>query len=66
MDFFDGGVELVKRMQAGGDMKTSWIIFDHVKCLKDWTRIPCHVYDIKDYKVLPIVCCDMQSENETT
>jgi hypothetical protein len=30
-------VELVKMMQTGGDMKNSWIIFDHVKRVKDWT-----------------------------
>jgi hypothetical protein len=31
------GVELVKRMQVGGDMENSWIMFDHVKRLKDWS-----------------------------
>jgi hypothetical protein len=37
-------VELVKRMQVGGDMENSWIMFDHVKRLKDWTTMVCHVY----------------------
>jgi hypothetical protein len=28
------GVDLVKRMQLGGDLKDAWIMFDHVKCVK--------------------------------
>ena len=38
-------------------------MFDHVKCLKDWTTLTCHMYDIKYYKALTIVCCDMQSKD---
>jgi hypothetical protein len=45
VDLPGSGVELVKRMQVGGDMETSWIMFDHVKRLKDWTTMVCHVYD---------------------
>ena len=26
-------------------MENSWIMFDHVKRLKDWTTLACHVYD---------------------
>ena len=53
------GVDLVKRMQVGGDMENSWIMFDHVKRLKDWTTLACHVYDSKYCKMLTIACCDM-------
>ena len=30
----DNGVDLVKRMQPGGDLENSWIMFDHVKPVK--------------------------------
>jgi hypothetical protein len=35
VDLPGSGVDLVKRMQVGGDMENSWIMFDHVKRLKD-------------------------------
>ena len=63
VDLPGSGVELVKRMQVGGDMENSWIMFDHVKRLKDWTTMACHVYDSRYCKVLTIACCDMQSED---
>lgn len=56
-------VDLVKHMQVGGDMKNSWIMFDHVKCLKDQTTMACHVYDNKYCKVLIIMGYDMQFEH---
>ena len=65
VDLPDNGVELVKKMQVGKDMKNSWIIFDHVKCVKDWTTMTCHVYDNQYCKVLIIACCDMQSDDGT-
>ena len=52
-------VDLVKCMHVGSDMENAWIIFDHVKCLKDWTTLACHVYDSKYCEVLTIACCDM-------
>ena len=55
-------VDLVKHMQVGGDMNNLWIMFDHVKCLKDWTTLACHVYDSEYCKVLTIACYDMQSK----
>jgi hypothetical protein len=63
VDLAGSGVDLVKRMQCGGDMENSWIMFDHVKRLQDWTTMACHVYDSKHCKVLTIACCDMQSED---
>ena len=59
-------VELVKRMQVGKNMENSWIMFNHVKRVKDWTTIACHVYDSQYCKVLTIACCDMQSKDGTT
>ena len=31
------GVDLVKRMQLGGDLENVWLMFDHVKHINDWT-----------------------------
>ena len=33
MDFVGNEVNMVKRMQCGGDMENLWIMFDHVKHL---------------------------------
>jgi hypothetical protein len=57
------GVDLVKRMQLGGDLKNAWLIFDHVKCVQEWTTMACHVYDATYCKVMTIAVCDMQSED---
>ena len=57
------GFDLVKRMQPGGDLENAWIMFDHVKRVKDWTTMACHVYDVKYCKVMTIAVCDMQSED---
>jgi hypothetical protein len=45
VDIPGNGVKLVKMMQVGGDMENSRIMFDHVKRLKDWMTMICHVYD---------------------
>jgi hypothetical protein len=29
------GVDLVKRMQLGGDLENAWLMFDHVECVKE-------------------------------
>ena len=34
VDLAGSGLDLVKRMQYGGDMENSWIMFDHVKRLR--------------------------------
>ena len=57
------GVDLVKRMQPGGDLQDCWIMFDHVKRVADWTTMACHVYDSKYCKVMTVALCDMQSED---
>lgn len=38
-------VDLVKCMQVGENMKNLWIIFDYVKCVKDWTTLVDYMYD---------------------
>lgn len=44
-------------------MYNLWLMFDHIKRVKDWTTMACHVYDSKYCKVLTIACCDMQYED---
>ncbi len=63
VDLQGSGVDLVRRMQAGNDLSESWIMFDHIKRVKEWTMMACHVYEPRYYKVLTIACCDMQSED---
>jgi hypothetical protein len=63
VDLTGSSMKLVKRMQDGGDMENSCIMFDHIKRLKDWTTMTCHVYDSRYCKVLTIAYCDMQSED---
>ena len=57
------GVDLVKRMQVGGDLENAWMMFDHVKRVKSWTTMACHVYDSSYCRVMTIALCDMQSED---
>ena len=57
------GVDLVKRMQAGGDLENAWLMFDHVKRVQSWTTMACHVYDATFCRVMTIAVCDMQSED---
>jgi hypothetical protein len=44
------GVDLVKRMQLGGDLQDAWIMFDHI-------------YASTYCCVMTIAVCDMQSED---
>ena len=57
------GVDLIRRMQPPGDLQNACLMFDHVKRVKDWTTMACHVYDTEYKKVMTIVMCDMQSED---
>ena len=57
------GVDLVKCMQVGGDLEDAWIMFDHVKRVRGWTMMACHVYDSSYCRVMTIACSDMQSED---
>ena len=57
------GVDLVRRMQSPRDLQNAWLMFDHVKRVKDWTTMACHVYDMEYKKVMTIAMCDMQSED---
>jgi hypothetical protein len=57
------GVSLVRRMQPGGDLENEWVMFDHVKRVKDWTTFGVHVYDPDYRSIMTIAVCDMQSEN---
>ncbi len=58
------GVDLVKRMQPGGDLEHAWIMSDHVKRVAKWTTMACHVYDGTYQRIMTIACCDFQSEDK--
>ena len=45
VDRLGSGVNLVKRMQPGGDLQDYWIMFDHVKRVENWTTMASHVYN---------------------
>ena len=58
------GVDLVARMQLGGDLQLAWIMFDHVKRVINWTTMACHVYDFTYQRVMTSACCDFQSKDK--
>jgi hypothetical protein len=56
-------VDLVKQMQPGGNLQDTWMMFDHVKRVKKWTTMACHVYDSTYCRIMTIAVCNMQSED---
>jgi len=57
------GIDLVRWMQPGRDLENCWLMFDYVRCVKDWTTITRHVHDSSYCKVMTIVICNMQCED---
>ena len=57
------GVDLVKQMQPKGNLENTWIMFNHVNQVRQWTTMVCHVYDSTYRRVMTIACCNMQSED---
>jgi hypothetical protein len=57
------GYDLIKRMQPGGDLQTTWIMFNHVRNVEGWMTFTFHVYDSFYCKVMMIAICDMQFQN---
>jgi hypothetical protein len=53
------GVELVKRMTKG-DLRTFWVMFDHIKKVHGWTTIGAHAYYPFCHRLLTIVLCEMK------
>jgi hypothetical protein len=53
------GVDLVKQMHLGGNLHDAWIMFNHVKRVKKWTTMACHIYDSTYYRVMTIAICNM-------
>ena len=41
------GIELINRMRqdGNGDLRKSWVCFDHVRRVAGWTTMAAHVYD---------------------
>jgi hypothetical protein len=52
-------VDLVKRMQPSSDLQDALMMFDHVKHVKKWITMACHVYDSTYCRVMTIAICDM-------
>jgi hypothetical protein len=48
------GADLVKRVQPGEDLENAWMMFDHVKRVRQWTTMACHVYDSTYCRVMTI------------
>jgi hypothetical protein len=59
VDGLESGVDLVNRIQPRRDLKNVWLMFDHVKCVQEWTTKACHVYDVVYCKVMTIAMYDM-------
>jgi hypothetical protein len=53
------GLSLGHRMQPGGDLENEWVMFDHIKRIKEWTTFGVHVYDPNYRSVMTIAVCDM-------
>jgi hypothetical protein len=47
-------------MQHGGDLESAWMMFNHVKRVKGWTTMACHVYGLIYCKIMTLVVCDMK------
>jgi hypothetical protein len=58
------GVDLVHRMQPGGDLENAWMMSDHVKRVKGWTTMVAHIYEGTYQRAMTISCCDFQSEDK--
>ena len=57
------GMDLVRRMQPGGNLALQFVMFDHVKRINEWTTLGVYVYDPIHCKVMTICVCDMKSES---
>jgi hypothetical protein len=63
---YGSGVSLERRRQPGGDLENAWVMFDHVKRIKDWTTMGVHVYDPEYCKVMTIaVACPMSISRDS-
>jgi hypothetical protein len=38
VDGSGSGMDVVKRMQPGGDLENAWLMFDHVKHVQEWIQ----------------------------
>ncbi len=52
----------MKKMTKGYQ-RTSWVMFDHIKIVHDWTTMGAHVYDLFCCHLLTITLCEMKAED---
>ena len=57
------GVDLVRRMQPGGDLTSCWIMFDHIKRVVGWTTMSCHVFDAEFGRLMTIATCEISNND---
>jgi hypothetical protein len=54
------GVDLVKKMIKKDELNTSFVMFDHIKRVHDWTTMGAHVYNLFFCCSLTIALCEMK------
>lgn len=59
-------MNLVRRMQHGGDLQDVWLMFDHTYRVKCWTTVACHDYNHVFRYVMIIDICDILSKDVDT
>lgn len=53
-------INFIRRMQPRNNFSHKYMIFDHIKQIKDWTTLACRVYDSIIERILAIACCDFE------
>lgn len=57
------GIDLVNKMRPGGELGESWVLFDFVKRMKDWTTMACHVYNPFLQELQTLAICEFKVED---
>jgi len=64
MSIYDLGseVDLVKIMTKV-DLETSWVMFNHIKRVHNWTTMKVHIYDPFCHHLWTIALCEMKAKD---
>ena len=57
------GVDLVRRMQPGGDLDKRWIMFDHLNRVRGWKTMSCYVFDSGMCRLMTIATCEILGDD---
>jgi hypothetical protein len=55
-------VDLVKKMTKV-DLETSWVMFNHIKRMHNWTTMKVHVYDPFCHRLWTIALYEMKAKD---